>query len=479
MAKSVGFDFVFALHRALFPLSSRSKTGVVSGVWEQLCKGPAPPDKRFAQFFGKKKLGHKADRPNVPKSLEYLSTALSGNGNWVQKGNWPSIIALLKALELSLFRYEERLGKQRDYDLKSKLMEEPLRSAETASHVETIEALKALATNRDFPTDMRSLSHRLLDNPVYMTIDVTDVTSGFDKYRRLRKALFVAHVVNPTFIKTKAAAQAIYEYITSDRLPKQRAAGHDHAILMSELALSCQDFDIIADLRDVSYLAAAFSTRDLVEQVVDKLKEKHHPQTLLEAGDHIPSISWVQYQFAPKHPSYRASLQYTGQCHVVLKDSVFQPSTPPRHAAELMSIARSCSMRGDITRGTPGVAFIMSDGGPDHNVSFYTVIASWLALFMELEMDVLTISRTTPTQSYMNRAECCMSELNKGLQNNALARVRVDDDFEKAFARCNSMTAIRAAAAKALNKELQAEADDEPMPPLAEDSDSDEDRGGM
>eukprot|EP00873_Tetraselmis_striata_P029424 jgi/Tetstr1/449688/TSEL_036756.t1 len=147
MAKSVGFDFVFALHRALFPLSSRSKTGVVSGVWEQLCKGPAPPDKRFAQFFGKKKLGQKADRPNVPKLLEYLSTALSGNGNWVQKGNWPSIIALLKALELSLFRYEERLGKQRDYDLKSKLMEEPLRSAETASHVETIEALKALAPN--------------------------------------------------------------------------------------------------------------------------------------------------------------------------------------------------------------------------------------------------------------------------------------------------------------------------------------------
>eukprot|EP00873_Tetraselmis_striata_P018733 jgi/Tetstr1/438997/TSEL_027489.t1 len=84
-----------------------------------------------------------------------------------QKGNWSGIIALLKALELSLFRYEERLGKQRDYDLKSKLMEEPVRSAETASHVETIEALNALATNRDFPTDMRSLSHYRLLDPVY------------------------------------------------------------------------------------------------------------------------------------------------------------------------------------------------------------------------------------------------------------------------------------------------------------------------
>eukprot|EP00873_Tetraselmis_striata_P045745 jgi/Tetstr1/466009/TSEL_010600.t1 len=67
-------------------------------------------------------------------------------------------------------------------------MEEPLRSAETASHVETIEALKALATNRDFSTDMRSLSHRVLDTPVYMTIDVTVVTSGFDKYRRCMAA---------------------------------------------------------------------------------------------------------------------------------------------------------------------------------------------------------------------------------------------------------------------------------------------------
>eukprot|EP00873_Tetraselmis_striata_P006533 jgi/Tetstr1/426797/TSEL_017012.t1 len=55
----------------------------------------------------------------------------------------------------------------RDYDLKSKLREEPVRSAKTASHVETIEALKALAINRDFPTDMRSLSRRLLDTPVY------------------------------------------------------------------------------------------------------------------------------------------------------------------------------------------------------------------------------------------------------------------------------------------------------------------------
>eukprot|EP00873_Tetraselmis_striata_P019156 jgi/Tetstr1/439420/TSEL_027854.t1 len=182
MAKSVGFDFVFAFHRALLPLSSRSKIGAVARVWEQLCKGSAPPVKCFARFFGKKKLGHKADRSSVPKSLEYLSTALSGNGNWVQKGNWPSIIALLKALELSLFRYEERLGKQRDYDLKSKLMEEPLRSAETASHAETIEALKALATNRDFPTDMRSLSHAPAAG--HPRLYVTEVTSGFDKYRR-------------------------------------------------------------------------------------------------------------------------------------------------------------------------------------------------------------------------------------------------------------------------------------------------------
>eukprot|EP00873_Tetraselmis_striata_P002481 jgi/Tetstr1/422745/TSEL_013542.t1 len=101
-------------------------------------------------LFGKKKLGHKAYRPNVPKSLKYLSTALSGNGNWVQKGNWPSIIALLKALDLSLFRYEERRGKQRDYNLKSELMEEPLRSAETASLMEA-SGVRLLPYMDDFP----------------------------------------------------------------------------------------------------------------------------------------------------------------------------------------------------------------------------------------------------------------------------------------------------------------------------------------
>eukprot|EP00873_Tetraselmis_striata_P029727 jgi/Tetstr1/449991/TSEL_037043.t1 len=117
-------------------------------------------------FFGKKKLGHKADRPNVPKLVGVPQYHTVRNGNWVQKGNWlAEHHRVAKALELSLFRYEERLGKQRDYDRKSKLMEEPVRSAKTASHVETIEALKALAINRDFPTDMRSLSHRLLDTP--------------------------------------------------------------------------------------------------------------------------------------------------------------------------------------------------------------------------------------------------------------------------------------------------------------------------
>eukprot|EP00873_Tetraselmis_striata_P045779 jgi/Tetstr1/466043/TSEL_010630.t1 len=119
-------------------------------------------------FFGKKKLGHMADRPNVPKLVGVPQYHAVRNGNWVQKGKWPSIIALLKPWSSRYFGMRSgSLGKQRDYDLKSKLMEEPVRSAKTASHVETIEALKALAINRDFPTDMRSLSHRLLDTPVY------------------------------------------------------------------------------------------------------------------------------------------------------------------------------------------------------------------------------------------------------------------------------------------------------------------------
>ena len=57
---------------------------------------------------------------------------------------------------------------------------------------------------------------------------------------------------------------------------------------------------------DIQHLATAISVRDLLNQVKDKCPD----------GTPIPSEQWLRLQFAPKNPSSKASLQYTGNLHV-------------------------------------------------------------------------------------------------------------------------------------------------------------------
>jgi hypothetical protein len=62
--------------------------------------------------------------------------------------------------------------------------------------------------------------------------------------------LFLATVVRPSFIVSKAAACAMYMHLTEDHLPIDHyCKGKTNAILVAELALATQDFDIIQDLR--------------------------------------------------------------------------------------------------------------------------------------------------------------------------------------------------------------------------------------
>ncbi|XP_019859353.1 PREDICTED: uncharacterized protein LOC109587561 [Amphimedon queenslandica] len=57
---------------------------------------------------------------------------------------------------------------------------------------------------------------------------------------------------------------------------------------------------------------------------------------------------------------------YTGQVFIGLKDSVFEPSSPIRHATELYKILlRRMSGR--------SILFVYSDGGPDHRLTYLTV----------------------------------------------------------------------------------------------------------
>jgi hypothetical protein len=68
-------------------------------------------------------------------------------------------------------------------------------------------------------------------------------------HSRVKKAVFLATVVRPSFVQSKAAAVSLYKFLTGDILPRERCKGKDHAIVMAEVALAMQDFDIIQDLR--------------------------------------------------------------------------------------------------------------------------------------------------------------------------------------------------------------------------------------
>ena len=135
-----------------------------------------------------------------------------------------------------------------------------------------------------------------------------------------------------------------------------------------------------------------------------------------------------------------------------MKDSIFQASSPIRHAAELLAINKRVNTK------TYAFVTVFTDGGPDHNISFLNVIISWLAYFIINGCDSLVVARTSPTQSWTNPAERVMSVLNLALSNSALAREVMDDEFENHMKKCNSMASVRKMAAR-----LEASV---PRPPL-------------
>ena len=127
---------------------------------------------------------------------------------------------------------------------------------------------------------------------------------------------------------------------------------------------------------------------------------------------------------------------YTGQVFIGLKDSVFEPSSPIRHATELYKI---------LLRRMNGrsILFVYSDGGPDHRLTYLTVQLSLIALFMNLDLDVLIAGRTAPSHSWANPVERIMAIVNLGLQCIGVMRSEGSADFEKTIKSCNNMKDIR------------------------------------
>lgn len=127
---------------------------------------------------------------------------------------------------------------------------------------------------------------------------------------------------------------------------------------------------------------------------------------------------------------------YRGQVSVLLKDSVFQPSTAFRHAVEMESLLRN----EDVL--TPFL-IIYSDGGPDHRITYEGVKLSLAAVFRALDLDLLIAGRTAPGHSWANPVERIMSVLNLAFQNTALSREQCSGDVEQILRTCDGMQDIR------------------------------------
>ena len=173
-----------------------------------------------------------------------------------------------------------------------------------------------------------------------------------------------------------------------------------------------------------------------------------HGPTLL-ALDHdfhvhdiVPSVTF--FVDIPENPKDSFS---NGQAFVTNKDKVTEPSCPLRHATETCRLIQTHFSDCGVISKNP-ILVIVSDGGPDHRVTYGTVKVSAVALFRALDLDMLICLRTCPYQSWQNIAERIMSTLNLALQNVSLARRSMDPEFEKLVHNKNSLSEVREAIEK-------------------------------
>ena len=87
--------------------------------------------------------------------------------------------------------------------------------------------------------------------------------------------------------------------------------------------------------------------------------------------------------------------------------------------------------------------FIYSDGGPDHRLTYVSVQLSLIALFLNLDLDLLVAARTAPSHSWANPVERVMSTINLGLQCVGVMRKKIEEKDE-VFERSKNLKELRA-----------------------------------
>jgi hypothetical protein len=206
---------------------------------------------------------------------------------------------------------------------------------------------------------------------------------------------------------------------------------------MREYAVCFRDVSIFACIDDkhrvkVGEPGFPIATAERGKEVIVSLNET------FVVGDH----DFAKFSLIPSVvllidiPETMEGSWYTGDVFIGLKDAVYQPSSPIRHAKELCDILKS-RMLGRY------ILFLYADGGPDHRLTFISVQLSLIALFLNMDIDILIAGRTAPFHSWANPVERIMAIVNLGLQCVGVMRKKMESDFEKCVSHCNSLKELR------------------------------------
>ena len=148
----------------------------------------------------------------------------------------------------------------------------------------------------------------------------------------------------------------------------------------------------------------------------------------------VPSVSLIV-----NIPESASDSFFSGKVFVCLKDKVTQPSFALRHSTELASLVKANYCEAPEKT----VMVVVSDGGPDHRITFVSVQVALIILFMSLDLDMLVCARTCPYQSWQNMAERVMSTLNLALMNVSLGRSALSEEYEKLLKSKSTMAEVR------------------------------------
>ena len=147
--------------------------------------------------------------------------------------------------------------------------------------------------------------------------------------------------------------------------------------------------------------------------------------------DHIPMhiTPSVVLKMVP-HCNELASF-YGGKPFVMLKDAIFEISSPSCHMCEMSATIEAEDQE------LP-VQLIYTNGGGDHRTTFISVQMAYLAHWLTNDFDCLIAFRCPPLLSVTNPCERFMQTDNIGLNGLALARDKMSDANEKEIAKFSS-----------------------------------------